>query len=299
MFDRAANLAGTQIINYAVSPDGQWLMTVGIKPGAAGGGVEGAMQLFSVEKKVSQPLTSHAGCFHACKLPGRSDTAILFAFVDQKPGVGPKLMIIEVGKDRNAPGGVFRLAPQDLPVPPEATAAGDFPVSMQASKKHDVLYILTKAGFAYVYDVPTGAVIFRHKIADTPVFTAAVHEASGGVLAITARTGQVLLLTLNEGALVPYVSNQLKNTGLAMALASRLGLGGADELYVAHAAFADALDGADELHEASVPIVHFIRNMCAGGAGTGAVYVCVHARTRAYHAPPPRPQEQGARGRAV
>ena len=38
---------------------------------------------------------------------------------------------LQVGKDRNAPGGVFRLAPQDLPVPPEATAAGDFPVSMQ------------------------------------------------------------------------------------------------------------------------------------------------------------------------
>ena len=35
-----------------------------------------------------------------------------------------------------------------------------------------------------------------------------------------------------------------------------------DELYETHAAFADALDGNDELHEASVPIVHFIRNMC-------------------------------------
>jgi hypothetical protein len=146
VFDRAPNLAGTQVINYAVSPDGQWLMCVGIKPGPAPGApVEGAMQvrewskgeaqgqgaaaaltprpetttgcargltliaasfhyrlphtpaqLYSVEKKVSQPLTAHAGCFHATKLPGRSDTAILFCFVDQKPGAAPKLMIIEV-----------------------------------------------------------------------------------------------------------------------------------------------------------------------------------------------------------
>ena len=144
VFDRAPNLAGAQVINYAVSPDGQWLMCVGIKPGAApGAAAEGAMQLYSVEKKVSQPLTAHAGCFHATKLPGRTDTAILFCFVDQKPGVPPKLMIIEVGKDRSAPGGVFRLAPTDLPVPADA-AGSDFPVSMQASKKHDVLYILTK-----------------------------------------------------------------------------------------------------------------------------------------------------------
>jgi hypothetical protein len=35
-----------------------------------------------------------------------------------------------------------------------------------------------------------------------------------------------------------------------------------DELYETHAAFAEALDGNDELHEGSVPIVHFIRNMC-------------------------------------
>lgn len=54
---------------------------------------------------------------------------------------------------------------------------------------------------------------------------------AGGVLAITARTGQVLLLTLNTETVVPYVTNVLKNTSLAMALAGRLGLGGADELY--------------------------------------------------------------------
>jgi clathrin heavy chain len=101
----------------------------------------------------------------------------------------------------------------------------------QASKKHDVLYILTKAGYAYLYDIPSGGVIFRHKIADTPVFTASVHEGTGGVLAITARTGQVLLLTLKTDAVVPYVTGVLKNTALAMALAGRLGLGGADELY--------------------------------------------------------------------
>ena len=58
---------------------------------------------------------------------------------------------MQVGKDRSAPGGTFRLAPQDLPVPADATAGGDFPVSIEASKKHDVLYILTKMGYAYLY----------------------------------------------------------------------------------------------------------------------------------------------------
>jgi len=232
MFERAPTLAGTQVINYAASPDFKWLMVVGIKPGAPGAAAEGAMQLYSVEKKVSQPLTAHAGCFHATsRLPGRADTAILFCFVDQKPGEKPKLQIIEVGKDRTAPGGVFRLAPQDLPVP--ADAGADFPVSMQASKKHDVVYILTKMGYAYVFDIASGGVIFRHKFSDMPVFTSTVHEATGGVLAVTVRSGQVFLLTLNTDNLVNYVANVLRNQALAMSLAGRLGLGGADELYVA------------------------------------------------------------------
>lgn len=230
-FDLAPNLAGAQVINYAVSPDGQWLMCVGIKPSATpGAAAEGCMQLYSVEKKVSQPLTAHAGCFHATKLPGRTDTSILFCFVDQKPGVPPKLMIIEVGKDRNAPGGVFRLTPVDLPVPADV-AGSDFAVAMHASRKHDVLYILTKAGYAYIFDVPSGGVIFRHRVSETPVFTASVHEATGGVLAVAARTGQVMLLTLNTTALVPYVTNVLRNPALAMSLAARLGLSGADDLY--------------------------------------------------------------------
>lgn len=234
MFERAPSLAGCQVISYQASPDFKWLCLTGIKAGSVPGGpAEGATQLYSVEKKVSQPLTAHAGCFHATsKLPGRSDTAILFCFVEQKPGEKPKLQIIEVGKQ--GPG-AFRLAPTELPVPAagsDPAAASDFPVSMQASKKHDVLYILTKAGYAYLFDIPSGGVIFRHKISDMPVFASAVHEATGGVLAVTARTGQVLLLTVNTSNLVPYVASTLRNTALAMSLSSRLGLTGgvADEL---------------------------------------------------------------------
>lgn len=69
---------------------------------------------------------------------------------------GPPHPPLQVGKDRSAPGGTFRLAPQDLPVPADATAGGDFPVSIEASKKHDVLYILTKMGYAYLYGARGG-----------------------------------------------------------------------------------------------------------------------------------------------
>uniref|UniRef100_A0A7S1G8A3 Clathrin heavy chain n=2 Tax=Bicosoecida sp. CB-2014 TaxID=1486930 RepID=A0A7S1G8A3_9STRA len=231
MFDRDASLEGTQVINYQTSVDGKWLMVVGIKGGASG--VEGAMQLYSLERKVSQALTSHASTFCTAKVAGRSDPAILFCFVEKKPGANPRLFIMEVGRAPGAPGGVFRLPPQDLPVPPEAVAGNDFPVSLQVSKKHDILYIFTKMGFVYLYDVHTGAVLFRHRMTDQSVFVTALHQATSGVLAVTAKTGQVMLVRLNEGNLIPYIVSTLRNNELAMGLATRLGLAGADGLYVA------------------------------------------------------------------
>lgn len=34
MFDRTANLEGTQIINYRVDPEEKWSVLIGIAPGA-------------------------------------------------------------------------------------------------------------------------------------------------------------------------------------------------------------------------------------------------------------------------
>lgn len=138
-------MAGAQPISYAQSVDGQWMMLAGIKAAAvAGGPAEGCLQLYSAEKKVSQPLPAHAGCFATIKPVGRSDAALLFCFV-KYGGPAPELTIIEIGRDRNAAGGPFRPTPVALPQAPEAAAGGDFPVSIQASKKHDMIYVRVSA----------------------------------------------------------------------------------------------------------------------------------------------------------
>lgn len=233
-FDRSASLAGTNIINYAASVDKKWLMVVGIKAGATPGTVDGAMQLYSVDRKGSQNLSSHAGCFTTCKLAGRSDAAIVFSFVDKKPGQAPQLFIMEVGKAPDSPGQALRHKPQPLPLPKESDVAGasnDFPVSIVASEKHDMLYIVTKLGFVYLYDIHTANVVFRCRIAENPVFIAAAHESSNGVLAITAQQGAVMHVQINEANLVPYILGTLNNTELGMKLAARLNLPGADQLY--------------------------------------------------------------------
>ena len=54
MFDRHTSLNGCQILNYRCNPSQQWLLLVGIS--ALPNRVAGAMQLYSVERKVSQAI---------------------------------------------------------------------------------------------------------------------------------------------------------------------------------------------------------------------------------------------------
>jgi clathrin heavy chain len=118
IFDRNAGLTdNTQIINYQVSGDGKWCLLCGISAGDSPGVINGTMQLYSTEKAVSQMLQGHTGVFHVLNVPGREEPAQVLCFEDKKPEQPAKLFVMEVGRDKTAPGGVFRVTPQNIPVP--------------------------------------------------------------------------------------------------------------------------------------------------------------------------------------
>lgn len=232
VFDRHEKLAdGSQIINYQVSGDGKWCLLMGIKAGAVANVVDGIMQLYSVDKRVSQILNGHTGVFTTIDPPeGRTDPAQVLCFEEKKPDQPPKLFVMEVGRDKDAPGAAFRLTPQQIPTPAEVGQV-DFPVSMQAGPGQGVLYMVSKMGFLYLFDVYTGKCLYRAQITRGTVFvTTALTE--GGILAITARQGQVLRVGINPNTLVPYIVSTLRDTALAISIASRLNLPGADDLYM-------------------------------------------------------------------
>jgi clathrin heavy chain len=78
VFDRHANLNDTQIINYRVSQDDKWMVLIGIS--GHNGRVVGAMQLYSKERGVSQPIEGHSASFAELKLDGAQSPTKLFAF---------------------------------------------------------------------------------------------------------------------------------------------------------------------------------------------------------------------------
>lgn len=230
-FDRHATLAGNQIINYRVSEDGSWCVVVGIasnpnagQPGQNGFKIKGSMQLYSVERQMSQAIDGHAAVFASVRQDGAAQDSKLFAFAN-RTATGAKLHVVEIG--HQPPNPPFQKKAVDVFFPPEAT--NDFPVSMQVSKKHGIIYLVTKFGFIHLYDIESGACIYMNRISGETIFTTAEFEQSHGILGVN-RKGQVLSVSVDEETIVPYVQQTLNNPELAIRLATRGGLPGADHI---------------------------------------------------------------------
>eukprot|EP01048_Picozoa_sp_COSAG05_P002188 COSAG05_NODE_84_length_20716_cov_100.586312_2_plen_1571_part_00 len=219
VFDRHLSMNGCQILNYKASPDMKWLVLNGIKQEA--GQIVGCMQLFSIDKKISQPMPGFASDFASIKVSGAADPLSLFCFCN-KTAAGGEVTIVKIGGS----------APFDRKV----VAVGafeptDFPVAMQSSTKYDVLYLITKGGIVHIYDTETGTMIYQNRISDAAnaVFCATPNTNNGGIIAIN-KQGQVLSVTIDEQNLVPHIATTLQNTEMALRLANKHDLPGADQM---------------------------------------------------------------------
>lgn len=136
MFDRHSSLAGCQIINYRTDKNQQWLILIGIS--AQQNRVVGAMQLYSVERKVSQPIEGHTAAFCPFKCEGNPSESNLFCFA-VRGAQGGKLHVIEVG---TPPAGnqAFPKKAVEVFFPPEAQ--NDFPVAMQVGNVYNDFRLL-------------------------------------------------------------------------------------------------------------------------------------------------------------
>lgn len=224
MFDRHVSLNGCQIINYRLNSDEKWLLLVGIS--AQQGRVVGAMQLYSRDRGVSQPIEGHAASFADLTLEGGVSPTKLFTFAVRSAN-GAKLHIVEVDhKEGNPP---FPKKAVDVFFPPEAL--NDFPVAMQVSPKYNIIFLVTKYGFIHLYDLETGVCIYMNRISGDTIFVTAEYEATSGIIGVN-RKGQVLSVSIDESNIVPYIIGTLNNPELAIRIASRNNLPGADDLYV-------------------------------------------------------------------
>lgn len=101
---------------------------------------------------------------------------------------------------------------------------------MQVSPRYGIVYLVTKYGFIHLYDLETGTCIYMNRISGETMFVTCEHESTNGIIGVN-RKGQVLSVTVDDETIIPYILRTLNNPELAIRLASRANLPGADDLY--------------------------------------------------------------------
>jgi len=223
LFERNPNLAGCQIINYRVNDDEKWMVVIGISQKE--GRVAGTMQLYSRDRGISQHIEGHAAAFGTFHAEGNATPYKLFTFA-VRTATGAKLHVVEIDPNPHNPRFVKKAV--DVYFPAEAT--NDFPVAMQISKKYSIIYMITKYGFIHLYDLESATCIFMNRISSETIFITAPDSESAGIIGIN-RKGQVLSVSVDDATIIPYLLQNPANATLAVKLASRAGLPGADDLY--------------------------------------------------------------------
>ena len=206
-----------------MNEDEKWMAVVGITQRE--GRVAGQMQLYSKDRGISQAIEGHAAAFGTIRLEGAPADTRVFTFA-VRSAASAKLHVVEI--DRNPSNPAFPKKAVDVYFPQEAV--NDFPVAMQVSQKYGVIYMVTKYGFIHLYDLESGTCIFMNRISSDTIFTTAPDSDSSGIVGIN-RKGQVLSVSVDENTIIPYLLQNPANSALALKLASKAGLPGADNLY--------------------------------------------------------------------
>lgn len=115
------------------------------------------------------------------------------------------------------------------------------------SAKHGVSFLITKYGYVHVYDLESGSCIYMNRISGDTIFVTAPYEPTSGIIGVN-RKGQVLSVSLDEDTVVSYIMSTLNQADLALKLATRANLPGADDLFVKKFA---ALFAAGQYQEAA------------------------------------------------
>lgn len=86
----------------------------------------------------------------------------------------------------------------------------DFPVKIICSVKLSLVYVVTKLGTLFVYDLESAVFILSQRIAADIIFEATLDHETQGIIAIS-RNGQVLLVELQFPEVVNHLTSGNKN----------------------------------------------------------------------------------------
>ena len=113
----------------------------------------------------------------------------LFCYCEKKAGENVhRLKVMEIGQP--APGSQKLMKIVDMQM-----QEGDFPVLMQDSAKYGVVFIMTKFGFLYMYELSTASLLGKSRVTDQLCFVAAKNQQTDGMIVIN-KAGQIFSINV-------------------------------------------------------------------------------------------------------
>ncbi|XP_013398554.1 clathrin heavy chain 1 [Lingula anatina] len=211
VFKLDIRMSNCQIVSYKTDASFRWHAMTALN--VEENSISGVTQFFCRELCASQCVSAHAVCFAQYTLDDNPyPSTVLCLASRQDCTLNGKIHVLELGP--HTPGNYAPTSHSTDITFIEEYNKYDFPVSLQVSECHGLLYILTKYGHLYLCSMSNAACLFSMAISSHVLFSTAFNSASEGVLAIN-RAGQVLSICANRDSLIRHVRHALHKPKLA------------------------------------------------------------------------------------
>lgn len=233
LFDREGAFApgnAIQVINYDYLASKKFAFLCGLskKPDGPGFTIGGNTQLTSTALGKSQAFEGFTACFGRAKVGDDLTESELFAFVEKNKLAGT-LTISELG----AGAGPKKFKQVVEMTYPEGSEA-DFPISMSIEPTLGLLFLFTKMGLLFVFEISEGALLLRSKVSEAQLILGCPYVNARGCL-VLSKSGKIISIIADEQPLADFVRNagHIKNNQvIAKKLALRAGLPGSEGYYI-------------------------------------------------------------------
>lgn len=231
VIQRKGNIEGVQIISYNLDPSGSYASISGIGTKDGGKTIDGYTQLHLLNNQKHQQLEAYLGVFGKINIRDTGAAPNVFAYTERKLETKENnLVISELGAP---PAGQekFKIT---VPMTYPAGSEADFPVFMSFDENHGLLYIATRDGILFIYDVASGSRLLASKVSQARVIVGADNLTTGGLFLFN-KQGQIISIDTNESTIVNFIKSNasIPNANqVATNLAIRNGLPGSEQHYI-------------------------------------------------------------------
>ncbi|KAJ5069647.1 clathrin heavy chain [Anaeramoeba ignava] len=188
LFEIHESLQNHQIINYQTSENLQWLIVVGITQKE--NQIFGSSQLYSIEKQKTQIIQTSACDLASVFLQNFNKSILIFSCIMKTP-TETKLYSMEFGNDSTTENKFKRYT---HPVEFDSFPTQDFPIDLKICEKFSVIFVLTKMGYLFVFDLLTGILFLKKQISNHSPLHAVFNKNKDGIIAVF-KSGEILTIS--------------------------------------------------------------------------------------------------------